>query len=388
MRDKLCLLVWALTLHIVPLHAQEGEDHSNDDIQNPNTPIKLVRPFPCIPLFPYFRSQTPTVSLYFCPKTPLLSIAQFLHGPYLTNVPTSQKQTTNFHCVNIYKLDPTLNPSQSPTKLCPDDSPFSSYNYDIWLSCGFPHDGPERTSPTKYLHATWLSHITLSWQSDSAILDERYTLIQTSWLDMQQPRTRTSVQRGCNPRKEVELNPYWVDFEKVTVGRDGLTWGDGGLEYDKGIRNSVCGKDDEGGKDGPFNTDGFTKETKITTTGGGGGGEGGRGGWDDNIKGLNTPSGSFFLPIGETSLVDVDDDVGITTTPPLLSSTSPDEDTGKPIDPFLFSSAAPSSPSIALPNNNVNNNNNFNGQATPPRSDPNNLFIRRRTRKRAAAAVG
>lgn len=44
MTRKLRLFVWALTLQILPLHAQE-EDRSNDDIQDPNTPISLVRPF-------------------------------------------------------------------------------------------------------------------------------------------------------------------------------------------------------------------------------------------------------------------------------------------------------------------------------------------------------
>lgn len=41
MTRKLRLFAWALTLQILPLHAQE-EDHSNDDIQDPNTPISLV----------------------------------------------------------------------------------------------------------------------------------------------------------------------------------------------------------------------------------------------------------------------------------------------------------------------------------------------------------
>lgn len=118
MRDKLCLLVWALTLHIVPLHAQEVEDHSNDDIQNPNTPIKLVRPFPCIPspLFPYFRSQTPTVSLHFCPKTHLLSIAQFLHGPYLTNPP---KTDNKFPLRKHIQTRPNPQPLPIPYKTLP-----------------------------------------------------------------------------------------------------------------------------------------------------------------------------------------------------------------------------------------------------------------------------
>lgn len=66
MRRNSYLLVWALTLQI--LHAQE--DHSND-IQNPDTPITLVRLFPCIlsPLFPHFRSQTPNPLSYLLLKS-------------------------------------------------------------------------------------------------------------------------------------------------------------------------------------------------------------------------------------------------------------------------------------------------------------------------------
>lgn len=192
---------------------------------------------------------------------------------------------------------------------------------------------------------------------------------------MQPTRTRTAIQRGCNPRKEVELNPYWVDFAKGASKRDSLTWGEGGLEYDKGIRNSLCGKNGGGEKDGPFNTDGFTKESKSTTTGGGGGQKG----WDDNINGLttSTTSNSFLLPVGETSLVSVDDD-GTTTTPPLLSSTSPDDH----IDTFSIPTA-PSSASVVTLHNNVNDNYIID-QATT-RSDPKKLLIRRRIRQRAAA---
>lgn len=193
---------------------------------------------------------------------------------------------------------------------------------------------------------------------------------------MQPSRTRIKIQRGCNPPKEVELNPYWLDFEKGAGERDALTWADGGVEYDMEIRNSVCGKDNEGGNDGPFNTDGFTKESKSTTTSGGGGG---RKGSDDNIKGQTTTSSSLFLPVGETSLVDVVDDDGTTNTPPLLSSTSPDDPLGQAID-TSFISTAPSPTSIVL-HNNVNNN--YDDQATT-RSDAKNSFIRRRTRKPAA----
>lgn len=361
-RSKLCLLVWALTLQSVPLYAQE-EDHSNDDITDPKAGIKLVRPFPCI----------------FSPPVPLSlhSTAQVLDPhPKFNN---ANKQTTNFHCVNIYKLDPILNPSQTPTRLCPDDPPFPSYNYDIWLSCGFPHDGPERTSPTQYLRATWLSHVVLPWESDSAMLDERYAIIQTTLLALQPSRTRSAIQRVCNPRKEIELNPYWADFQKGAGRRDLLTWGEGGLVYDKGIKNSLCDKDDEKEKDGPFNTDGFTKESKSTTTDGGGGREG----WDDDIKGLTTSptSNSFLLPVAETSLVSVDDD-GTTTTPPPLSSTSPDDHNGKAIDTFVIP-AAPSSPSVVALYNNVNNNYIID-QATT-RSDTKKLLIRRRIRQRAVA---
>lgn len=194
-------------------------------------------------------------------------------------------------------------------------------------------------------------------------------------LALQPTRTRTAIQRGCNPRKEVELNPYWVDFAKGASKRDSLTWGEGGLEYDKGIRNSLCGKNGGGEKDGPFNTDGFTKESKSTTTGGGGGQKG----WDDNINGLttSTTSNSFLLPVGETSLVSVDDD-GTTTTPPLLSSTSPDDH----IDTFSIPTA-PSSASVVTLHNNVNDNYIID-QATT-RSDPKKLLIRRRIRQRAAA---
>lgn len=156
-----------------------------------------------------------------------------------------------------------------------------------------------------------------------------------------------------------------------------MTWGEGGLEYDKGIRNSLCGKNGEGEKDGPFNTDGFTKESKSTTTGGGG-----RKGWDDNINGLttSTTSNSFLLPVGETSLGSVDDD-GTTTTSPLLSSTSPDDHTGKAIDTFSIPTAPPSASVVTL-HNNVNDNYIID-QATT-RSDPKKLLIRRRIRQRAA----
>lgn len=65
MRRNLRFLVWALTLQILPLHAQE-EDHSNDDIQDPNAPISLVRPFSLSWIF-FF----PSCSLH-CRSEPLL----------------------------------------------------------------------------------------------------------------------------------------------------------------------------------------------------------------------------------------------------------------------------------------------------------------------------
>lgn len=207
------------------------------------------------------------------------------------------------------------------------------------------------------------------------MIDERYTIIQTSWLDEQPSPTRTPIRRSCNPRKSAELNPYWVDFEKGG-DRDTLTWGgDDSIEYDKGIRNSVCGKKDDGGeKDGPFNTDGFTKGSKSSTGGG-------QEGFD------TTTSSSTLLPVGET-WDNLDD--GNTSTPPYLSSTSPDEDTGKAIDTSFFSSAAPSSASIALQdninknynNNNNNNDNDYEDEATI--SLDTKFFTRQRTRKRAA----
>lgn len=171
------------------------------------------------------------------------------------------------------------------------------------------------------------------------------------------------INRSCNPRKSAELNPYWVDFEKGDK-RDALTWMDGGMEYDKGIRNSVCGKDDGVGKDGPFNTEGFTKGSKTM-----GGGQ----------KGFATTSSSSFLPVGENSLDTVDDG---TTIPPLLSSTSPDEDTDQEIDTSFFFSAAPSF--IALQDNGSKDDNNSNDddEATI-RLNP-KIFTGRRTRKRTA----
>lgn len=194
-------------------------------------------------------------------------------------------------------------------------------------------------------------------------------------LALQPSRTRAAIQRGCNPRKEAELNPYWADFEKGAGQRDSLTWGEGGPEYDKGIRNSLCGKDDEKEKDEPFNTDGFSKESKSTTTDGGGGREG----WDDDVKGLTTSTTSnfFLLPVAETSLVSVDDD-GTTTTPPPLSSTSPGDHTGKAIDTF-FIPAAPSSASVVAFQNNIDNNHIIYQGTT--RSDPTKLLIRRRIRQ-------
>lgn len=176
------------------------------------------------------------------------------------------------------------------------------------------------------------------------------------------------IQRSCNPRKSAELNPYWVDFEKGGE-KDALTWGgvNGWVEYDKGIRNSVCGGKDDGGggKYGPFYMDGFTKGSKSTSAGGG-------------QKGFATTttitSSSSFLPVEEASLSTVD---GGTTEPPLLSSTSPDGDTGKVINTSSsFLSATPSSASIALQDDNNNNDENT------IRLDS-KLFIRRRTRKRA-----
>lgn len=201
------------------------------------------------------------------------------------------------------------------------------------------------------------------------------------------------IRRNCNPRKSAELNPYWVDFFEKGGDRDALTWGgDGGFEeYDKGIRNSVCGGGGGGGKEdddgeemyGPFNMDGFTKGSKSTTgttTMGEGFGIATTG---TGTSTTTRTSSSSLFPGGESSLGSVDD--GTTTTPPLLSSTSPDEeDTGKVIDTsssFFFSAAAApsSSASIALQDSNINNNNK-DGQDTI-RFDS-KLFTRRRTRKR------
>lgn len=136
------------------------------------------------------------------------------------------------------------------------------------------------------------------------------------------------------------------------------------MEYDRGIRNSVCGNDGGGGRYGPFNTEGFTKGSKTM--------EGGQ-------KGFATTSSSSLLPVGENSGDSVDDG---TTTPPLLSSTSPDEDTGEAIDTSFSFSAAPSSAFIALQNI-VNNDNNINDDKAIIRLDP-KFLTRRRTRKRAA----
>lgn len=173
------------------------------------------------------------------------------------------------------------------------------------------------------------------------------------------------IKRSCNPRKSAELNPYWVDFEKGDE-RDALTWVDGEMEYDKGIRNSVCGKDSGGEKDGPYNMEGFTKGSK--TMGG-------------SQKGFATTSSSSLLPAGENSLESVDDG---TTIPPLLASTSPDEDTDQEIDTSFFFSAAPSSSFIALQDNvsKDDNNSNDDDEATV-RLDP-KFFTSRRTRKRTA----
>lgn len=185
------------------------------------------------------------------------------------------------------------------------------------------------------------------------------------------------IRRSCNPRKSAELNPYWVDFEKGG-DRDVLTWGgDGGLmEYDKGIRNSVCGgRDDVGEKYGPFNMDGFTKGSKSTM------GEGQKGFAPGTTSTSTTTSSSSLFPVGETSLGSGDDGT-TTTSPPLLSSASPDEDTGKAIDTssFFFSAAAPSSASIALQDNNSNDDDEDDEDTV--RFDSKS-FTRRRTRKRA-----
>lgn len=190
------------------------------------------------------------------------------------------------------------------------------------------------------------------------------------------------IRRSCNPRKSAELNPYWVDFEKGG-DRDVLTWGgDGGsMEYDKGIRNSVCGgKDDGGEKYGPFNMDGFTKGSKGTM------GEGQKGfapGTTSTTTTATSTGSSSLFPVGETSLGSGDDGT-TTTSPPLLSSTSPDEDTGKAIDTSsFFFSDAPSSASIALQDNNNNSNDDNEGDEDTVRFDSKLFTRRRRTRKRA-----
>lgn len=101
MTRKLPLLVWALALQILPLHAQEEEDHSNDDIQDPNTPISLVRPFffflfflagsihcrceqlllPQTDSFPPFPFLPPSLFFYVSTKPPVLCLVYLFPSP-------------------------------------------------------------------------------------------------------------------------------------------------------------------------------------------------------------------------------------------------------------------------------------------------------------------
>lgn len=210
-------------------------------------------------------------------------------------------------------------------------------------------------------------------------------------MDEQRSQTKRVIRRSCNPLKSTELNPYWLDFVKKGDGdRDALTWAadDGGsIKYDKGITNSLCvgggggdgygsgGKDDDGGgreKYGPFNMDGFTKGSKSAT------------------GTTTTTTSSALFPVGETSSFGSVDDGTNTPSPPFLSSTSSDEDIGKAIDTTssssFFSSVAPSSPSIALQENNKNKYNDDHDEEDTIRFDS-KLFTRRRrtrTKKRAS----
>lgn len=111
MTTKLRLLVSALTLRILPLHAQEEEDHSNDDIQDRKTPISLVRPFSRIFFSLVFlgrcrfksllRSFKKTISLSFSQTHCLVylpspwSSPSSIHSSQLTPSPTKYRQQTS-----------------------------------------------------------------------------------------------------------------------------------------------------------------------------------------------------------------------------------------------------------------------------------------------------
>lgn len=100
MTRKLRLLAWALTLQILPLHAQE-EDHSNDDIQDPNTPILLVRA-----LFFSFLSFTSRCSLQ-CRSEPIFTMYSTYHKQTLFLLsPFTFLHTTLPVPVHIYIIYP------------------------------------------------------------------------------------------------------------------------------------------------------------------------------------------------------------------------------------------------------------------------------------------